>query len=76
MGFDFGEFIRFENHCFFLKIQGGVCGKVLSCILFKGLIDLGGGYFIRGRRGFIDFSFSFKMLLVFKVKGAVISWVG
>ena len=57
-------------------IQGGVCGKVLSCMLLSGIfyscrVDL-----IRRPKGSIVFFFSFKMLLVFWVEGAVISWVG
>ena len=30
VGFSFGMFIQFEN---------GVCGKVLSCMLFSGIFD-------------------------------------
>ena len=32
VGFSFGMFIQFENHFGSLMIQGGVCGKVLSCM--------------------------------------------
>ena len=54
-------------------IQSGVCGKVLSCMLFSGIFDSCRVYFVQRPKGFIVF-FSFKMLLVFQVEGAVISW--
>ena len=56
-------------------IQGGVCGKILSCI-FSGIFYSCRVDFIRRPKGFIVFFFSFKVLLVFRVEGAVISWVG
>ena len=59
----------------FLMIHGGVCGKVLSCILFCGIFYSCRVDFIRRPKGFNVFFFSFKMLLVFRVEGAIISWV-
>ena len=55
-------------------IQGGVCGKMLSCIFFTGIFDSCRVDIIRRLKGFIVFFFfSFKVLLVFRVEGAVIS---
>ena len=59
-----------------LMIQSGVCGKLLSCVLFSGIFYSCRVDIIRRPKGFIVFFFSFKMLLVFGVEGAVISWVG
>ena len=59
-----------------LMIQSGVCGKVFSSILFSSIFDSCRVNFIRRPKGFIVFFFSFKMLLVFRVEGAVKSWVG
>ena len=50
-------------------IQGGVCGKMLSCILFSGIFDSCRVNIIRRPKGFITFFFSFKVLLVFRVEG-------
>ena len=49
---------------------------MLSCMLFSGIFDSCRVDFIRRPKGFIVFFFSFKMLLVFWVEGAVMSWVG
>ena len=57
-------------------IQGGVSGKMLLCILFRGIFHFCRVDIIRRPKGFIVFFFSFKLLLVFWVEGAVISWVG
>ena len=51
VGFSFGKFIQFENHLGFLMIQDGVCGKVLSCILFSGIFDFCRVDFIRSPKG-------------------------
>ena len=39
-----------------LMIQGGVCGKVLSCILFSGIFDSCRIDFIQRPKGFIVFT--------------------
>ena len=49
-------------------IQGGVCGKVLSCMLFSGIFDSGRVDFIRRLKGFIVFSFLSKCCLYFRLK--------
>ena len=56
-------------------IQGGICVKVLSCISCSGIFYSYRVDFIRRPKGFNVFFFSFKMLPVFRVEGAVISWV-
>ena len=45
-------------------------------MLFSGIFDSCRVDFIQRPKSFIVFFFSFKMLLVFWVEGAVISWVG
>ena len=67
--FGFGEFIQFENYFWFLLIiQGGVYGKVLSCLLFCGIIDSCRVDFIRRPKGFITFIFLSKCCLYLGLK--------
>ena len=54
-------------------IQSGVCGKVLSCMLFSGIFDSCRVDFIQSPKGFIVFFLS-KCCLYFRLNGAVISW--
>ena len=49
-------------------IQGGVCGKVLSCMLFNGIFDSCRVDFIQRPKGFIVFSFLSKCCLYFGLK--------
>ena len=51
-----------------LMIQGGVCGKVLTCILFSGIFDSCRVDFIQRPKGFIVFSFLSKCCLYFGLK--------
>ena len=57
-----------------LMIQGGVCGKMLSCILFSGIFDSCRVNITRRPKGFIVFSFLSKCWLYFGLK--VQSWAG
>ena len=57
-----------------LMIQSGVCGKVLSCILFSGIFDSCRVNIIQRPKGFIVFSFLSKCCLYFGLK--VQSWAG
>ena len=41
----------------FLIIQGGVCGKVLSCILFSGILILVGSTSSEGQKALLIFLF-------------------
>ena len=52
-------------------IQGGGCGKMPSCILFSDIFDSCRVDIIQRPKGFLS-----KVLSVFRVEGAVISWVG
>ena len=49
-------------------IQGGVCGKVLSCMLFSGIFDSCRVDLIRRPKGSIVFSFLSKCCLYFGLK--------
>ena len=49
-------------------IQGGVCGKVFSCILFSGIFYSCRVDIIRRPKGFIVFSFLSKCYLYFGLK--------
>ena len=51
-----------------LMIQAGVCGKILSCILFSGIFDSCRIDIIRWPKGFIVFSFFSKCCLYFGLK--------
>ena len=48
-------------------IQGGVCGKVLSCTLFSGIFDSCRVNFIQRPKGFV-FSFLSECCLYFGLK--------
>ena len=49
-------------------IQGGVCKKVLICILFSGIFYSCWDDFIRRSKGFIVFSFLSKCCLYLELK--------
>ena len=49
-------------------IQDGVCGKVLSCMLFSGIFYSCRVNFIRRPKGFIVFSFLSKCCWYFRLK--------
>ena len=52
----------------FLMLQGGVCTKVLSCILFSGIFYSCRVDFIQKPKGFIVFPFLSKCCLYFRLK--------
>ena len=56
-------------------IQGGICGKILLWILFRGMVDSLRIGSIRRPNGLIDFFFLVEILSVFWIKSAVICWV-
>ena len=51
-----------------LMIQGSICGKVHSSILFRGIFDFCRVDFTRRPKGFIVFSFLSKCCLYFRLK--------
>ena len=68
VGFSFGCSFSSRLTLGVLMIQGGVCGKMLSCILFSGIFYSCGVDLILRPKGFIVFSFLSKCCLYFGLK--------